>query len=176
MGPCGGEAAGGNAAPDVHEELALARMLPPITLPYETHTKDYNNKFRQLVFNLKKNGELRENEFGFRKRSGEAALRNAIFVGCLSETVSIALLTEERELTREPVIRRVVDQLAADGALSGGMRPKVAAIRRALDGGVPRVHVVDGRAGGALLEEVFTTDGSGTLVVTEADDMPAEPL
>ena len=29
--------------------------------PYETHTKDYNNKFRQLVFNLKKNGELREN-------------------------------------------------------------------------------------------------------------------
>jgi len=69
-----------------------------------------------------------------------------------------------------------LDQLAADGALSGGMRPKVAAIRRALDGGVPRVHVVDGRAGGALLEEVFTTDGSGTLVVTEADDMPAEPL
>ncbi|HJK90919.1 MAG TPA: ferritin-like domain-containing protein [Polyangiaceae bacterium LLY-WYZ-15_(1-7)] len=47
----------------------------------------------------------------------EAALRNAIFVGCLSETVSIALLTEERELTREPVIRRVVDQLAADEVL-----------------------------------------------------------
>lgn len=47
----------------------------------------------------------------------EAALRNVMFVGCMSETVSISLLTEERELTREPVIRRVVDQLAADEVL-----------------------------------------------------------
>ena len=47
----------------------------------------------------------------------EACLRNVMFVGCLSETVSIALLTEERELTREPVIRRVVEQLAADEVL-----------------------------------------------------------
>ena len=31
------------------------------SFPYETHTKEYNNKFRQLVFNLKKNAELREN-------------------------------------------------------------------------------------------------------------------
>lgn len=46
-----------------------------------------------------------------------AALRNVMFVGCMSETVSIALLTEERELTREPVIVRVVDQLAADEVL-----------------------------------------------------------
>lgn len=68
-----------------------------------------------------------------------------------------------------------LDELARDGALSGGMRPKVAAIRTALDGGVPRVHVVDGRRGGALLEEVFTTEGSGTLVVPEAEEAPAEP-
>ncbi len=47
----------------------------------------------------------------------EACLRNVMFVGCLSETVSIALLTEERELTREPVIERVVAQLAADEVL-----------------------------------------------------------
>ena len=47
----------------------------------------------------------------------EAALRNVMFVGCMSETISISLLTEERELTREPVIRRVVDQLASDEVL-----------------------------------------------------------
>jgi acetylglutamate kinase len=72
-----------------------------------------------------------------------------------------------------------LDQLAElerTGALSGGMRPKKAAIERALRGGVPRVHVVDGRRTGALLEEVFTTEGSGTLVVLEADEAPAEPL
>jgi acetylglutamate kinase len=66
--------------------------------------------------------------------------------------------------------------LEESGAIRGGMRPKVAAIRKALLGGVPRVHVVDGRRSGALLEEVFTTDGSGTLVVDEADDAPPEPL
>ena len=66
--------------------------------------------------------------------------------------------------------------LEKKGAIRGGMRPKVAAIRKALSGGVPRVHVVDGRKAGALLEEVFTTEGSGTLVVKEADDAPPEPL
>jgi acetylglutamate kinase len=67
-------------------------------------------------------------------------------------------------------------ELEEKGMIRGGMRPKVTAIRRAIRGGVPRVHVVDGRQAGSLLAEVFTTDGSGTLVVEEADDTPAEPL
>ena len=67
-------------------------------------------------------------------------------------------------------------ELEQKGAIRTGMRPKVAAIRRALLGGVPRVHVVDGRRPGSLLVEVFTTEGSGTLVVQEADDTPAEPF
>jgi acetylglutamate kinase len=69
-----------------------------------------------------------------------------------------------------------LEELDGKGMLKGGMKPKVAAIRRALQGGVPRVHVVDGHEPNALLVEVFTTDGSGTLVVMEADDTPAEPL
>ena len=67
-------------------------------------------------------------------------------------------------------------RLESEGALLGGMRPKVAAIRRAIEGGVARAHVVDGREKGALLEEVFTTDGSGTLVVQRATEAPEEPL
>jgi len=69
-----------------------------------------------------------------------------------------------------------LDALSRRGAFSGGMRPKFAAITRAIGGGVPRVHVIDGRRDGALLEEVFTTDGCGTLVVEQADEAPAEPL
>ena len=69
-----------------------------------------------------------------------------------------------------------LQQLLEQGRLTGGMRPKLDGIRRALQGGVPRVHVVDGQEPQALLVEVLTTEGSGTLVVEEADDMPAEPL
>lgn len=47
----------------------------------------------------------------------EVALRNMIFASCMCETISVSLLTEERELTTEPVIHRVVDQLAADEVL-----------------------------------------------------------
>lgn len=44
----------------------------------------------------------------------ERALRNVMFVGCLSETVALALLTEQHELTTDPFAKRVVAQLMAD--------------------------------------------------------------
>jgi acetylglutamate kinase len=49
--------------------------------------------------------------------------------------------------------------------LSAGMVPKMAACLRAVSGGVPRAHVLDGRVPHALLLEVFTSDGIGTMVV-----------
>jgi acetylglutamate kinase len=58
-----------------------------------------------------------------------------------------------------------LEELERAGTITGGMRPKVAAIRRAMVGGVPRVHIIDGRRAGALLEEVFTAEGTGTMVV-----------
>lgn len=86
----------------------------------------------------------------------------------------LVLLTRAPGILRDPedplsvLPQTDLDELAElerTGALRGGMRPKFAAIKRALLGGVARVHVVDGRRPGALLEEVFTTEGSGTLVV-----------
>ena len=55
--------------------------------------------------------------------------------------------------------------LMATGALSGGMRPKVEACIRAATGGVERTHIIDGRAPDALLLEVFTGAGCGTMIV-----------
>jgi acetylglutamate kinase len=57
------------------------------------------------------------------------------------------------------------DQLAALlPALAEGMVPKMEACLRAVRGGVPRAHVLDGRVPHALLLEVFTDDGVGTMV------------
>jgi acetylglutamate kinase len=51
------------------------------------------------------------------------------------------------------------------GALAGGMRPKVEACIRAATGGVERTHIIDGRVPDALLLEVFTGAGCGTMIV-----------
>jgi len=56
-------------------------------------------------------------------------------------------------------------QLMESGALTGGMRPKVESCIRAATGGVERTHIVDGRATDALLQEVFTGAGAGTMIV-----------
>jgi acetylglutamate kinase len=57
-----------------------------------------------------------------------------------------------------------VEDLRAQGVLSAGMLPKVDAALRAIKGGVPRVTILDGRAEHALLLEIFTDQGVGTMV------------
>jgi acetylglutamate kinase len=65
-----------------------------------------------------------------------------------------------------------LDSLEEVGALRGGMRVKAAAIRAALYGGVGRVHVVSGTDGEALVRELYTTHGAGTLVTREPERAP----
>ncbi len=61
-----------------------------------------------------------------------------------------------------------LDALQASGALHDGMLVKAAAMRRALKAGVPRVHVVSGHDPEALLVELYTSQGAGTLIQAEA--------
>ncbi len=59
---------------------------------------------------------------------------------------------------------RDVETLKKQGVISGGMAPKVDACLRALDAGVRRTHIIDGRTPHSLLLEIFTEKGLGTLV------------
>jgi acetylglutamate kinase len=52
--------------------------------------------------------------------------------------------------------------------LQSGMVPKMEACLRAVRGGVPRAHVIDGRLAHSVLLEVFTSEGVGTMVVPDA--------
>ena len=65
-----------------------------------------------------------------------------------------------------------LDELEQADALRGGMAVKAAAIRLALERGVPRVHVVSGLETGALLGELYTTQGAGTLLTREPQTAP----
>jgi acetylglutamate kinase len=59
--------------------------------------------------------------------------------------------------------------LLESGAVRGGMRPKVEACLRAVAGGVRRTHIIDGRAPDALLVELFTGHGCGTMIVASRE-------
>ena len=63
------------------------------------------------------------------------------------------------------VSRAGLEALLLEGTLTEGMIPKIAAVIEALAGGVPQAHILDGRVAHALLLEVFTNEGVGTMVL-----------
>ena len=75
--------------------------------------------------------------------------------------------TAESTLLSEVTLEQLRDLLAG-GALHSGMVPKIAGIVAALDGGVGQAHMLDGRIIHALLLEIFTDEGIGTMVVPDA--------
>ena len=66
-----------------------------------------------------------------------------------------------------------LQRLREEGALADGMLPKATAVQSAIQGGVPRVHLVSGSSQDALLREAFTNEGCGTLVVRSIDALSA---
>ncbi|MDH5373068.1 MAG: acetylglutamate kinase, partial [Acidimicrobiia bacterium] len=69
---------------------------------------------------------------------------------------------------RDSLIQRAtvgkLRELIAAGSVSKGMLPKLASCISAMDGGVHRVHILDGRVQHALLLEIFTPHGIGTMI------------
>ena len=57
-----------------------------------------------------------------------------------------------------------IDELVADGTLSGGMLPKIESALDAARSGVKAVHIIDGRVEHSLLLEILTDEGVGTLI------------
>ena len=57
-----------------------------------------------------------------------------------------------------------VDELIADGTIYGGMLPKIRCALDAVQGGVHSAHIIDGRVPNAVLLEIFTDHGVGTLI------------
>ncbi len=57
-----------------------------------------------------------------------------------------------------------VELLKADGTINGGMVPKVDACLEAIEGGVQKAHIIDGRVEHSMLLELFTSEGIGTQI------------
>jgi len=59
---------------------------------------------------------------------------------------------------------KIVDELIANGTIHGGMLPKIKTALNAVKAGVKASHIIDGRVPHALLLEIFTDQGVGTLI------------
>jgi acetylglutamate kinase len=75
----------------------------------------------------------------------------------------IGVLDKERKLIEELTVAQA-RALMADGTISGGMIPKIETCIEAIQGGLEAAVILDGRVPHALLLEIFTTHGVGTLI------------
>jgi acetylglutamate kinase len=70
------------------------------------------------------------------------------------------------------VDRTHAEALVKEGVISSGMLPKIRSAFEALEAGVHKVHIIDGRVKHSLLLEIFTDEGVGTEVVSNLQESP----
>ena len=92
-----------------------------------------------------------------------AALKDEKLV-VVSDTHGIRRDVDDPDSVVTSATEAEIRQMIADGTIAGGMLPKVQACLRALEGGVARTHIIDGRFAHSLLLEIFSDRGVGTLI------------
>ena len=106
-----------------------------------------------------------------------AALATALGASKLILTMGAPGILEDRHNPSSLVSYLDLDdleELRGNGSLAEGMLPKARAIEAAIKGGVPRVHLISYRIPDSLLLEIFTNEGTGTLVVADTDNLTPE--
>ena len=64
-----------------------------------------------------------------------------------------------------------VNELIADGTIYGGMLPKIRCALEAVQAGVRSAHIIDGRVAHAVMLEIFTDEGVGTLITNQKNSL-----
>ena len=91
-----------------------------------------------------------------------AAALGATKVIFLTDTAGV--LDKDKNLL-STLTKKDIDSLKQDGTIYGGMVPKVDACLEAIEGGVKKAHIIDGRIEHSLLLELFTSEGVGTQII-----------
>jgi len=81
----------------------------------------------------------------------------------LTDVEGIKYNSESNDIIFE-ISRKEIYELIEEGIISGGMIPKVLSCIEAIDAGVNRVHIIDGRIPHCILLEIFTNTGIGTMI------------
>ena len=103
-----------------------------------------------------------------------AALQAEKLILCTGAPGILGSVDDPRSLISYTDLRGL-KRLRDEGHIAAGMLPKAKAIEDAIRGGVRRVHVVSYQSGEGILGEVFTNEGTGTLIVADINALsPAE--
>ncbi len=74
-------------------------------------------------------------------------------------------ISDKKGTVMSTITKKEIKKLIDNGTISGGMLPKVQACARAIDAGVKKTHIIDGRIPHSLLLEIFTKEGIGTEII-----------
>lgn len=83
----------------------------------------------------------------------------------LTDVEGVFASAEDKNTLLSTITAAEVERLISRGAIAGGMIPKVECCLAALQGGVSKTHIIDGRLPHSILLEIFTHEGIGTMVV-----------
>jgi len=122
------------------------------------------DKFIPVIAPIASGNEI--NHTGFNINADLAASKIAASLKArkiLFMTDIVGVLDKDKNLL-ETLTKEEIDTLKADGTIYGGMIPKVDACLEAVNAGVEKAHIIDGRVEHSILLEVFTSDGVGTVI------------
>lgn len=105
------------------------------------------------------------NTYNINADSVAGAIASALKAEKLVLMTDVPGITDEKGELVSSLDRKTLDQMVSTGVVHGGMIPKVHAAVSALEGGVSKTHIVDGRVDHAVLLEIFTQTGIGTEIV-----------
>lgn len=95
-----------------------------------------------------------------------SAVASALKAEKLILLTDVAGLLDKKGTVISTLKKSRIAKLVKDGTISGGMLPKVQACMSALEQGVGKTHIVDGRVPHCLLLEIFTREGIGTQILS----------
>lgn len=177
----------------VDADLVVARRRPPVAVPGEEgpvdfgHVGDVERVSPRLLVDLLDRGylpvvsPLAADADGNLLNLNADGVAAALAVATGAEKLLVLVDTPgllERAGDPASLVSYVdlagLERLRASGAITHGMLPKARALADALAGGVPRAHLVPWKLADALLVEIFTNEGAGTLVVPELAALSAD--
>lgn len=121
-------------------------------------------KFIPVIAPIASGGELGHPGFNINADLAASKIAKSIKAKKVIFLTDIKGVLDKEKNLLSTLTKEQIEQFKADGTIHGGMIPKVDACLEAVEAGVEKAHIIDGRIEHSLLLEIFTSDGIGTVI------------